>query len=325
MSRLLRVELRRFFSRRAVAVLLIAAGALTAVIAGTTIWNTRPVGAGELASARAQVQEQVSAPQFQKDLSSCRDDPQSFFGPGARADDCTRELTPTAQSYLSRSSLSLGEQRGSSGIAVVVIIAALMIIVGTTFAGADWATGSITNQLLFEPRRRRLWTAKAIAVTLGCAVAAAVLMVGFWAALLVTAHLRGIATTAFAEQQIGWMVARGVVLSALVGLGGYALTMLLRSTVAALAVLFVYAAGGEAILALAPVNRSGLWSLTNNLFAWLRDGIQVFDTSLVCGASQPMCQQHYTVSLAHGSAFLGGLLALTLVVSVLAFRRRDVR
>ena len=29
----------------------------------------------------------------------------------------------------------------------------MMLLVGTTFAGHDWNTGSMSNQLLFEPRR----------------------------------------------------------------------------------------------------------------------------------------------------------------------------
>jgi hypothetical protein len=321
---LVRVELLRFFSRRAVAALLVAAAVLTALIAATTIWNSRPPSAAEMASAHAQVQVQVASPQFQEDLTSCRDDPEGFFGPGAGAADCTREMTPTQQSYLSRSRLSLEGQRGTGGIAVVVIIAALMIIAGATFAGGDWATGSMTNQMIFEPRRWRVWVTKGLAVTLACAGAAALLLVGFWAALFLTADSRGIGTAPLVQHEIGWLVARGVVLCGLVGLGGYALTMLLRSTVATLALLFAYAAGGEAIVALAPVDRSGLWSLTNNLFAWLRNGIQVFDGSVVCGPTQPMCSQQYTVSLVHGSAFLGALLGLTLVVSAVVFRRRDI-
>ena len=39
-----------------------------------------------------------------------------------------------------------------------------MLLLGTTFAGHDWNTGSMSNQLLFEPRRERVWLAKALAV-----------------------------------------------------------------------------------------------------------------------------------------------------------------
>jgi hypothetical protein len=323
--RLLRVELARLFSRRAVVLLLLAAAVLTALIAGTTIWNTRPVSASDLAAARAQVEQQVSSPEFQQDLKTCRDDPEDFFGPGTTSADCDANLVPRAQDYLNRATLDLGRVLRNNGIAVIVVVSALMILVGTTYAGADWATGSMSNQLLFEPRRLRVWTAKAVAALLGCTVAAAVLLVGFWVALYLAADARGISTGAAAQEQIRWMSARGVALAGLGGLGGYALTMLVRHTVGTLALLFVYAAGGEALLALAPVEESARFSLSNNVFAWIRDGVRVYDASVVCSPTQSMdCDQRLTITLAHGATYLGVLLLVTLVVSALLFRRRDV-
>lgn len=239
--------------------LLVAAALLTALVAGTTIWDTRPVGADELASARAQVQEQVDSPGFEKQLAGCRADPAQLFGPGATAADCARQLTPTADSYLSRSPLSLDEQRDQGGTALIVVLTALMILLGATFAGADWATGSMGNQLLFEPRRAKVWVAKAVAVTLACLVAAALLLVAFWLSLYLVAESRGIATGAMVQGQVRWLAARGVALAVMAGLGGYALTMLLRSTVATMALLFAYTVGGEVLLALAPVDRPDRW------------------------------------------------------------------
>ncbi len=322
--RQLRVELSRYFSRRAIVLLLVAAGLLTVLVTGTTVSDTRPVSAREQAAARAQVQEQLDSPQFERDLASCEQNPEQFFGPGAGKGDCEAQLTPTPQQFLSREPLSLDRQRESGGLALVVILAALMIIAGTTFAGGDWATGSMSNQLIFQPRRLRVWTAKAVGVTLASATVSAVLLAVFWVTLLLVAQSRGIQTPVSVQREVVWMVARGVTLAALVGLGGYALTMLLRSTVGTLALLFAYAAGGEALLALSPVPRSGMWSLTNNVFAWIRDGVRVFDGTVVCSTREPLCDQTYTVSLAHGSVYLGTLLVATLVVSTLAFRRRDV-
>ena len=43
------------------------------------------------------------------------------------------------------------QEQQDSGIGVLVIVSALMLIAGATFAGADWASGSMSNQLLFEP------------------------------------------------------------------------------------------------------------------------------------------------------------------------------
>jgi hypothetical protein len=321
--RLLRVELSRLTARRAVVLLAVAAALLTALVAGTTIWETRPLSTGERAAAEALAAEQRDSPMLQRELSMCQEDPEAYLGPDAAAGDCD-QIVPTAEDFLTRFPLVLTDVRDGAGLGVVVLIAALMVIVGTTYAGADWATGSMSNQLLFEPRRVRVWAAKAVAVALGCAVVAAVLLAGFWVAVLVAAQARDIATPAAARESIGWLAARGVVLGSLAGLGGYALTMLLRSTVATLALLFAYTAGGEAILALAPIDRPGLWSLANNVFAWVRDGVEVFDDTVVCAPDSPVCDQEYLVSLEHAAAYLGGLLLLTLAASVLAFRRRDV-
>jgi hypothetical protein len=323
--RLLRVELSRFCSRRAVVLLLLTAALLTALLAGTTLWNTRPVSATELAEAQAQVREQMSQPAFQRDLQTCRDDPEDFFGPGTDAADCDANLVPQPENYLNRTSLDLRQEARGTGIAVVVLVSALMILVGTTYAGADWATGSMSNQLLFEPRRLKVWATKALTAFLVCGVAAGVLLGAFWVALSLTAEGRGIATTTPVLEQIRWMTARGVALAALGGLGGYALTMLLRHTVGTLALLFVYAAGGEALLAILPVDGSSRFSPSYNVFAWIRDGIRVYDQSVVCRPSQAAsCDQRITISLVDGASYLGVLLVVTLLVSAVLFRRRDV-
>ena len=322
--RLVLVELSRFFSRRAVVLLILAAALLTVLVAGTTIWDSRPVSAEEMAQARAQVQASVSQPQFKRDLRECQQNPADFLGPDAVAGDCAPNLTPRPEYYLNRSTLSLDEERGDSGIAIVVIVTVLMIIAGTTFAGADWASGSMSNQLLFEPRRQRVWWAKALAAFVGTGISALVLIVAFWLALYLTAQSRGIDTGATVQEAIRWLAGRGVLLAAVAGLGGFALTMLVRHTVGTLAILFAYAAGGEALLALLPIEHSGRFSPASNVFAWIRDGVRVFDPSVTCTPTQQMCEQQFHLSLTHGATYLGILLVLAMGLSVFSFARRDI-
>jgi hypothetical protein len=323
--RLLRVEVSRFFSRRAVVLLVLGAALLTGLLAGSRIWDTRPVTASELAEAKAQVAEQLAQPDFQRELRTCRDDPETYFGPGATSADCDVNLVPTTENYLSRATLELAQERRGNGTALVVLVAALMIIVGTTYAGGDWHTGSISNQLLFEPRRTRVWVTKALVALVGCGVVAAVLLAAFWTALALVADARGISTGPGTASLIVWESLRGVALAAAGGLGGYALTMLLRHTVGTLALLFAYAAGGEALLALLPVDGSARFSPTYNLFAWVRDGVRVYDQSVVCSPSQgPTCDQRLSITLVEGATYLGVLLLVTLLLSAVLFRRRDV-
>ena len=74
-------------------------------------------------------------------------------------------ITPTYENYLYRSAFDLARSpRRRRRMAAITILAGLMMLVGTTFAGHDWNTGSMSNQLLFEPRRLRVWAAKGLAV-----------------------------------------------------------------------------------------------------------------------------------------------------------------
>ena len=323
--RLLRVELSRFRSRRAVVLLLLTATLLTVLLAATALWDTRPFSAAERAGAVAQAQLAADDPQLKEDLADCRENPTDFFGPGTTAVQCDNFLVPRAEDYLSRAELDLGRVVDVRGVALVVILTALMIIVGATFAGSDWQTGSMSNQLLFEPRRTRLWTTKAAAVLLGGLVAGGVLVGGFWIALTLAAEARGIPTSDAVLHDIRWTTVRGVLLVGAAGLGGFALTMLLRRTIATIAVLFAYAAGGEALVTSLPVDQAAQWSLANNVLAWIRDGTRVFDGDIRCAPSLDVCERSYELGLAHAAVYLGVLLLVTLVVSLLVFRRRDVR
>jgi ABC-2 type transport system permease protein len=322
--RLVHVELSRFRSRRAIALMLLAAALLTAALAATTIYETRPVSAADHAAARAQAEAEAQQPYVQRELRRCQRNPERFLGPGVAADECAQAVLPRPEWFLHRSTLSLDQERNDTGLGVLVIVSTLMIIIGTTFAGGDWASGSMSNQLLFEPRRAKVWLAKGAAVFLGTLVVSAVVVAGFWVSLYLTAESRGIPTGATVQEQIRWVAGRGVLLAAVGALGGYALTMLLRHTVGTLAVMFGYAVGGEAITAALPIEGAGRWSLANNVFAWLRDGHQYYDDSIVCSPTQDMCDQTASMTLAQGATYLGVLLLVVLLLSVLSFRRRDI-
>lgn len=322
--RLLLVELTRFRSRRAIALMLVATALLTAVIAATTVWGTRPVSADDLAAAEAKARAELELPHIQEQIEECEQDPESWMGPGATPEECAATMTPQADWFLDRSQLSLEQEVEDSGIAVLVISSALMIIVGTTFAGADWASGSMSNQLLFEPRRGRVWLAKAGAVFLGALVVVAVIVAAFWVTLFLVAQARDLATSAEVREQIAWTAVRGTMLAAVAATGGYALTMLLRHTVGSLAVLFAYAVGGEILIASLPFEGVQRWSLSTNVFAWIQDGYEYYDPSISCSPTEDLCDQTAMLALADAGPYLGTLLVLVVVLSVVLFRRRDV-
>ena len=322
--RLLLVELNRFRLRRAIVLMVLAAALLTGVIASATLWDTRPVSDADIAAAQAQVDRDTSSPGTQRELRRCAKNPERYGGPGTTAEQCEEMVLPQLDWYLYRSPLQLDRVADEGGLGALLLVAGVMVIIGTTFAGADWATGSMSNQLLFESRRSRVWLAKGGAVLMGTAVATAVIMTAFWAAMFLAAEVRGISTGATVQESIRGMVYRGVLLAGLGAVGAFALTMLLRHTVGTVAVLFAYAVGGTAIIDALPFAGVGRWSVGNNVLAWLKDGYEYYDSSLPCGGGPDGCNQMVRMGLDQGAGYLGVVLALVLVASVLLFRHRDV-
>lgn len=321
--RLLVVELDRFRSRRAIALMLLGGLVATAVLVATALWDTRPVTDAERAEAESQVATAAGDPRLQREQEQCEQRPQDFFGPDASAEDCAG-LAPRLEDFYPRNPLDLDRVLDNRGAVQVVVVTALLVLCGATFAGGDWHTGSLANQLLFRPRRSQVWLAKAGAVLLGSTVAATVLVGAFWLALLAAARARGIEVPPSVQTDLWWTSARGVALAAAAALGGYALSMLLGSTAATLAVLFGYTVGGEALLLTLPFDRVSRYSLAQNVLAWVGDGKRVFDSDVVCRPGLAGCEKSYVLGMGHGAAYLGTLLVVTVLLSWAWFRRRDI-
>lgn len=213
-----------------------------------------------------------------------------------------------------------GEGRG---ITLVALLAVLALTVGAGTAGGDWSTGSMRAQLLADPRRSRLWVAKCLAVTGGALGASVLLVAGFWAGVLVPTAVDGRLPAATAAG-VAWFSARALALVALAALGGQALVLAVRFTAAAVVLVLVAVLASDALAGLLPLPRSGQWGLRVNVLAWLHGGTRVLDPQVRCPPAARLCDRHYDVALAHGAACLGALLAVTLVVSWLTFRRRAV-
>ncbi len=323
--RLLGVELTRFRSRRAIALLAVAAAVLAVVLAGATAWHTRPLTQGDRTDAAAQADLAGQKPDIQQQVRACRAEPETYLGPDASAADCAGALVPGPEAYYPRDPLSLGTALapGGLGLPLALLVVGLMVVAGCTFAGADWGSGSLTNQLLFEPRRARVWVAKAAAVTLGCGVVALLAVGAFWTLLGLVAGSRGLEVSAQDVTHVVWHVVRTVALAMGAGLGAYALTMVFRHTVATLSLLFVYSVGGEIAVNLLPFDGAGRWSVGNNVYGWLATQHTYFDASIDCTPGEHCSSTQVMTHLQSGS-FLGILLVVALAVSLLAFARRDV-
>ncbi|KRC48912.1 MULTISPECIES: ABC transporter permease [unclassified Nocardioides] len=329
---LLRVELRRYLRRRAVQLLMAACVAVPLVIGVVTILDTEPPSDTEIAL----IEDEAKANR-QAELDYCTENP-ADYGIGSTEDDvaaaCERLISDNFDDYTEYGyydTLRLDDQQNDSGVAVASFLAILLLLAGTTFTGHDWNSGSVSNQLLFEPRRARVWAAKALVVTGGALVAAAVIMSAYWAVLGLVAHSRDTLATGdlLDALQMGW---RSAGVAAAAALLGFVLTMLFRSTVATIGVLLGASVAGS--LLLAAIGVSERWNPAVNLLALIDNGTTYYSED-ACPTgpeviegdpdetySYDSCELEVTFSDA--SLYLGSFLLVGGVASFVSFRRRDV-
>lgn len=323
---LLLVEVRRYLRRRAVQLLMAACIAVPTFIGVVTIFNTQPPSDAEVASLKHDAEMSRQA-----ELDYCVENP-TDWGLSPSEDDvkkaCARQI-PDVEEYASDfgyyETLRLDEEQSNSGVAVASFLAILLLLAGTTFTGHDWNSGSVSNQLLFEPRRARVWSAKAVIVTGGALVVATVVMTAYWAGLGLVASSRdtlgdGDLLDAF---QMGW---RSAGVAAAASLLGFVLTMLFRSTVATIGILLGASVAGS--LLLAAVGISERWNPAVNLLALIDNGTTFYSPDACSEVDdnfdeyEDYCEEEVTFTDA--SLYLGSFLLIGGVASFVSFGRRDV-
>lgn len=319
MSRLIGVELRRLASRRGVLALTALAIVLAYAFAATTSWHTRPPSAQEIADARAQAAIAAKDHDTQSQYKACLESPADYLGPNSTASDC-KDVLPSVDSYLPRPTLSAKGALDNDTFNLAVVLGALLVVLGATYAGGDWSTGSMTNQLLFEARRSRVFSAKACAVAIWSFATGTVSLAIAWVTLAVVLNNRGIDLPGELVGHIGWSLARMALLLTLAGVVGYAFTMLTRSTIATLAVVFGISVGSEALLGLLP--GSGLLRLSpiNNITAWFLGEAQYFDPTISCTG----CSKVDTIQMWTGLGYCLVVSAIAVLLAWVTFRRRDI-
>ena len=327
MMRLLALELTRLRWRRAVVVLLAGCALVTVVVFAGTAWSTRPVSAEELRQAQAQVDRDLEQGPYQREIRRCENHPDRYGVPDAEL--CRQRVGPQVDWYVSRNPLGLREAMHGPGLGVITLLMGLLMLVGTTFAGADWNSGSMSNQLLFEPRRLRVWLAKAVAVLLLALTTSAVLLAGFWGAMALLARSRGIDVRPEVPELIAGSTGRAVLVIGAAAVGAYAVTMLVRSTVFTLGAMFAVVVGATLLLALVGVSEA--WFPNKNLGAVIWDGtVYYVEPPAACfGPGGPPdnaldCNGTARLGLWTGVRNLGVLLAAAVGLSMWSFRRRDV-
>ncbi len=329
MMRLIATELTRLRWRRAVAVLVASAFVVPLLIGVVTVWDSRPFSADEIATARARAVEQ---PSFQSEVRHCEKRPRSA---GVQTADQCEEQVISWFADLHREPLNLRNELTNSSIGVASLVLILVVLMGSTYAGADWASGSMSNQLLFEPRRLRVWTAKALAVGLLAALLTSVVLTLYWLGLGGAAALRDLPLASGVLGEIAWMILRCTFLAIVGAVGGYALTMLSRSTVFTLGAMFAVAVGQTVFVAALPLGPGKeRWLAPTNLLAVMQGRATYWTQAPAeCAANEGDRFDAAMLQLCNGRALLGVWEALPFVLvpvvivvalSVWSFGRRDV-
>ena len=130
------------------------------------------------------------------------------------------------------------------------MLAMLGVVLGASLAGADWSTASMTTVLTWEPRRTRVWLARAGIASLVVAIVVAIIIVAFAVMWSIASSVSGSTTTSegFAGETVAtsW---RAVVIAAVFGVIAHAVASLGRSTIAGVGILFGYAVIVEGFVA----------------------------------------------------------------------------
>jgi hypothetical protein len=216
---LLGAELRRFFSRR------VLRGAFAFGIALTTLVLVIQVARSEVSTARQHGTTFVF--------------PQTTGTAAVEPAPCTPQSTTSLIRHDQRLHISrrYSEAVGGAGVAMVLVA----FIIGASFVGAEFGAGSLSTQLIFEPRRARVIAVKAIAVGIGLALTTIALLLYLGLLMFAGSSMRGISSGLDAS----WFAARAGDLVrvasavALAGIVAYAVTVVARRTVAAVAGLLI--------------------------------------------------------------------------------------
>lgn len=300
-------ELIRFVSRRAVVLLLVVGFVLAVVATGATLWNNRPISDAERAESAAFVAQDVEA---------CEERPRRYgVGDPER---CEQMFT---QMNYSRYISSFDDLAQELPLAIMGILGFTALLAGTTYVGAEFASGAMSSTLLFRPTRWQVWMAKVAAVAV-CVTLLAALAIGVCLlALSLVAETRSGADPSGAQlRDLAGRGARVLVVVVASAVLGAALTTALRATIATTGIVIGYLLVGETLLR-AVAGAVEPWLLSSRVLAFVQPGARLTDYG---GGS--FAEPVVTIITFWSSATYLGILALTLLLACAAvFQRRDVR
>ena len=199
MTRLIRVEILRLFSRRLVRIVGVFVLLLVAVIVAVDGYNSSNDTSAEITrfneqrlagydEARAGFERDQQAGHLPKDVvfptrAEAEADPQQCFPDPSTAE--SFNCTPPKQPY------AVAAKLPDFGRAVAVICAIAAFLIGASAAGAEWAAGTMQSLLYWEPRPIRVVAAKILGLLVVTATVVVAAEALFTAAALLAGQTRG--------------------------------------------------------------------------------------------------------------------------------------
>jgi ABC-2 type transport system permease protein len=201
------------------------------------------------------------------------------------------------------------------GLGVVLVL--LGVILGSSLGGAEWSTGSVGTLLTWEPRRARVLLARAMVVAV-----VAFLAVTVTEAWLVLLYRVGVALRGSTVGSVGWFgdvvatAMRTAGVAALFSLIAYAIAMIGRSSVFAVAILFGYLVAVEGFLA-------SMW-FTLRRWALVRAAIAAVTGHPIADLKPGTDMTIVLTTPARGWVVLSAYTVALLLLALGSFRARDV-
>ena len=334
--KLLAVELRRFFSRRATRWFTAAgAAALLGVLTIVMVNSHSPSPEEWRLAAEAADRDRAAN---RAELSDCRDywrlHPETvapYDTPHPR--DCLAAYDPSTirdSDYLIGVLNLTDELPGQLAVLFLVFSLCGLLITGS-FIGAEWSSGGMANLLLWCPNRGRVFAAKLVAAVIGVltlTIGYGIIHVGaLWGLAAVRGHV-GTPTEEWWWQNLE-LAGRVLFIVMLVVCCAAALAMLGRRTVTAvgavigygLVVEYGFRAVGEA------VDVTGeMFTLSTYLNAWFDDGMVLHPRYSINHALDRFGDPPDAIVISDwaGGAVLSAVTVLLVAVALVVFRKRDV-
>lgn len=331
---LVRAERRRFMKRRLIRWSLVTGVVLLGIISALIFINNQKVSPETIAAAQAQAEAsyQENLRGFEEYKKSCET--------RQNAPECEKidEQAPPPREafraeYFMPPTFDFRDSFGGTLMVWAAIIAVIAFVIGASFVGAEWSTGSMMSLLTWRPKRMTVLGTK-LGVLLGWLTAIGVVTFGLWtAAMWLTGTFRGNTDrmTSGVWQSFGLTGLRGIGLILAAGAIGFGLAALGRHTGVALGValgtVIVGQIGLAIVLGLAQVPFFQMYLIPTHLQAWMEKSITVgnpFGGQVDCSGPLGCIEPEKTITWQFTGSLTLAAIAAVLALAFWQMRRRDI-